>query len=152
MRLLEVDDLTEWRRNVHGVLVAVNGCFDLLHDGHKHFLKTAKSYGEILLVGLNSDESVRSLKGPTRPVQSEHDRAAALLQTPWVDFVCIFRTMRANQFLALAQPDCWCKSEEYRGRIAPEELLACDCSLVFIARIPNLSTTQRLASRVDLKS
>jgi len=144
LRLLEVEDLPEWRKAVTATIVAVNGCFDLLHEGHKHFLKVAKTYGDVLIVGLNSDDSVKALKGEGRPIQNEHDRAKNLLELPEVDFVCIFRWKRATQFLALSSPTVWCKSDEYRGCIDPNELQMANCSIVFIPRLPGLSTTEML--------
>ena len=75
-------------------LVVTNGCFDLLHLGHVTYLETARHQGDALLVGLNGDESVRQLKGPSRPVAPEDDRAAVLGALESVDGVCIFAERR----------------------------------------------------------
>jgi D-beta-D-heptose 7-phosphate kinase/D-beta-D-heptose 1-phosphate adenosyltransferase len=71
-------------------IVFTNGCFDLLHPGHVSLLQAARRLGDVLVVGLNSDASVRRLKGPSRPVQSQRDRAAILLALSSVDYVTIF--------------------------------------------------------------
>lgn len=71
-------------------IVFTNGCFDLLHVGHVRYLKEAKSLGDILVVGVNSDSSVKVLKGPTRPIQNENDRAEILSELKSVDYAVIF--------------------------------------------------------------
>ena len=71
-------------------VVTTNGCFDLLHVGHVRFLKAARNKGDVLIVGLNTDASVRKLKGEKRPIQNEDDRAEILASLECVDFVCLF--------------------------------------------------------------
>lgn len=71
-------------------IVFTNGCFDLLHVGHVRYLKQAKQQGDLLVLGLNSDRSVQELKGPSRPIQNENDRAEILAALESVDYVCIF--------------------------------------------------------------
>src|SRR5215475_7443599 len=80
-------------------LVATNGCFDLLHVGHVHYLQAARALGDLLAVGLNGDSSVRELKGKGRPVVAERDRAEILAALRCVDLVAIFPAMRATQFI-----------------------------------------------------
>src|SRR5512139_4063214 len=94
-------------------LVVTNGCFDVLHLGHVTYLETARSQGDALLVGVNSDEAVRQLKGPGRPVTPETDRAAVLAALESVDGVCIFAESTATRFLAAAQPDIYVKGGDY---------------------------------------
>src|SRR5437016_9981262 len=105
-------DLPAWRERVRAQgkkLVVSNGCFDLLHLGHVTYLETARNLGDALLIGVNGDDAVRQLKGDSRPVNSESDRAAVLAALHSVDGVCIFTEKTATQFLAAAQPDVYVK-------------------------------------------
>ena len=109
-KVISWDSLPHWRtemRNRGKKLVVTNGCFDLLHLGHVTYLETARNYGDALLIGVNGDEAVRQLKGPDRPVNEEHDRAAVLAALESVDGVCIFSDATATRFLALAQADIY---------------------------------------------
>ena len=100
-------------------LVATNGCFDLLHFGHVSYLEHAKKLGDLLVVGLNGDHSVRQLKGPHRPLVPEKQRAAVLAALACVDAVVIFPQVRAHRFLAAVRPDIYVKGGDYR----PETLV-----------------------------
>ena len=95
-------------------VVATNGCFDLLHFGHVTYLQCARRFGDLLIVGLNSDRSVRLLKGPTRPLVAEKHRAAVLGALECVDAVVIFPERRAHRFLATVRPDVYVKGGDYR--------------------------------------
>ncbi len=101
-------------------VVTTNGCFDLLHPGHVRFLQQARALGEVLIVGLNSDESVRQLKGPGRPLLGQEDRAAMLAALRCVDHVVIFAQPLANELLALLRPDIHCKGGDYTAEALPE--------------------------------
>jgi rfaE bifunctional protein nucleotidyltransferase chain/domain len=94
-------------------LVVTNGCFDLLHRGHVTYLEAARQLGDALLVGVNSDASVRELKGPNRPVNPEADRAAVVAALQSVDGVFIFPDREALRFLAAVQPDIYAKGGDY---------------------------------------
>jgi D-glycero-beta-D-manno-heptose 1-phosphate adenylyltransferase len=94
-------------------LVATNGCFDLLHVGHVHYLQAARALGDVLLVGINGDKSTRELKGTGRPVNNESDRAEVVAALECVDLVTIFPEVRAVQFLELARPDVYAKGGDY---------------------------------------
>ncbi|HEY6070606.1 MAG TPA: D-glycero-beta-D-manno-heptose 1-phosphate adenylyltransferase [Chthoniobacterales bacterium] len=95
-------------------IVATNGCFDLLHVGHVRYLKRARALGDVLIVGINSDESVRGLKGPGRPLINEKDRAEVLAALESVDLVTIFQEERATRFLELAAPHVYVKGGDYK--------------------------------------
>src|SRR5690349_12944237 len=86
-------------------IVFTNGCFDLLHVGHVRYLQEAKKLGDILVIGVNSDASVRRLKGPTRPVQSENDRAEILAALGCVDFTVIFTEDTPKNLIETVAPD-----------------------------------------------
>jgi D-beta-D-heptose 7-phosphate kinase/D-beta-D-heptose 1-phosphate adenosyltransferase len=101
-----------WRRKGKRV-VFTNGVFDILHRGHLDILSRAKSFGDILVVGLNSDASVRRLKGPTRPLNRQRDRALMLLALRMVDFVCIFGEDTPLELIRALRPDVLVKGAEY---------------------------------------
>ena len=115
-KVLAAADLPAWRDALRASgrrLVVTNGVFDLLHVGHVTYLETARSLGDLLLIGVNGDDSVRQLKGPTRPLNPEADRARVLAALGCVDAVSIFPEMRAVNFLRLAQPDIYVKGGDY---------------------------------------
>lgn len=91
-----------------------NGVFDILHRGHVEYLAKARSYGDVLLVGLNSDASVRRLKGPARPLQTEKDRASILLALRSVDYVVIFGEETPARVIEAVRPDILIKGADYR--------------------------------------
>lgn len=100
-------------------IVFTNGCFDLLHAGHVLYLAEARALGDVLVVGLNSDTSVRLLKGPTRPFQDERERALLLLSLRSVDLVSIFPEPTPLELIGAVQPDILAKGGDYR----PEEVV-----------------------------
>jgi rfaE bifunctional protein nucleotidyltransferase chain/domain len=115
-KIIPWEQLPEWRASVRAAgkkLVVTNGCFDLLHLGHVTYLENARNLGDVLLIGLNGDDSVRQLKGDGRPVNHENDRAGVLSALQSVDAVCIFGEVTANHFLARAQPDIYVKGGDY---------------------------------------
>lgn len=97
-------------------VVFTNGCFDILHVGHVKYLQEAKSYGDILIVGLNSDSSVRELKGPTRPVNTEADRAYILAALESVDYVVMFSEETPHELIKNIAPDILVKGGDYEGK------------------------------------
>src|SRR6185436_387277 len=114
--ILPAAALGEWRKKLREQrqrLVVTNGCFDLLHAGHVSYLEAARNCGDALLVGLNGDASVRSLKGEGRPLNPETDRAVVLAALANVDAVCVFPEIRATRFLELARPDVYVKGGDY---------------------------------------
>jgi D-beta-D-heptose 7-phosphate kinase/D-beta-D-heptose 1-phosphate adenosyltransferase len=147
-KLLTWETLPAWRAALQAAgrkLVVTNGCFDLLHAGHVVYLEQARNLGDALLVGLNSDASVRALKGSGRPLNSEMDRAMVLAALQCVDAVCLFSETRATRFLALARPDIYAKGGDYTlATLAPEERQAVEITggqIVLIAPVPGKSTT-----------
>ena len=95
-------------------LVFTNGCFDIIHRGHIELLKYAKSCGDKLIVGLNSDESVKNLKGPTRPIQSQEDRKSILEAIRWVDEVVIFEEETPINLIKSISPNIIVKGGDYK--------------------------------------
>jgi rfaE bifunctional protein nucleotidyltransferase chain/domain len=94
-------------------IVFTNGCFDILHVGHIRYLSEAKSLGDILVVGVNSDESVRNLKGPSRPINSLSDRALLLSELVCVDYVVSFKEQTPLKLIKMIMPDILVKGGDY---------------------------------------
>jgi D-glycero-beta-D-manno-heptose 1-phosphate adenylyltransferase len=147
-KLITWDDLPRWREGwrQRGLkLVVTNGCFDLLHLGHVTYLECARNLGHALLIGLNSDAAVRQLKGPTRPVNSEADRAAVLAALESVSGVCLFHEQRAMRFLGHAQPDIYVKGGDYTLETINQEerrtVEAAGGKVVILPFVPGKSTT-----------
>ncbi|MCK5236977.1 MAG: D-glycero-beta-D-manno-heptose 1-phosphate adenylyltransferase [Deltaproteobacteria bacterium] len=105
-------------------LVFTNGCFDILHAGHVRYLKKAKSLGDILVVGLNTDKSVRKIKGPKRPINTEADRAEVLSALLSVDYVVPFGDDTPIKLIEKIRPDILVKGADWKkGSIVGEDLL-----------------------------
>lgn len=115
-KLVKLDELLKVDRSGKS-LVFTNGCFDILHFGHISYLQKAKLLGDILVVGLNSDSSVRSLKGDNRPVNTEFDRAAMLCAMEFVDFVVIFDDDTPYEMIKAIGPDVLVKGADYEGKV-----------------------------------
>lgn len=94
-------------------IVFTNGCFDVLHYGHVHYLVQARQLGDLLVVGLNSDASVRRLKGESRPVNPEQARAFVLAALEMVDYVCLFEEDTPYELIAAVKPDVLVKGGDY---------------------------------------
>lgn len=103
-------------------IVFTNGCFDILHRGHVEYLAKAASYGDIMVVGLNSDKSVRNIKGPSRPMQDEKTRALILASLYYVNLVVLFTEDTPYSLIKRVQPDILVKGADYK----PEEIVGYD--------------------------
>ena len=106
--------LGEFLRKAGYKIVFTNGCFDIIHRGHVELLKFARSLGDVLVVGLNDDESVRRLKGENRPINTLEDRAFVLLSIRWVDFVVPFSEDTPERIIREISPDVLVKGGDYR--------------------------------------
>jgi rfaE bifunctional protein nucleotidyltransferase chain/domain len=121
--LVSIDEamrLAEAWRAAGKRIVFANGCFDLLHVGHVRYLRAARMLGDVLLVALNSDASVRRLKGPGRPVLPAAERAELVGALRVVDAVLIFEEDRADGLIARLRPDVHAKGADYREESVPE--------------------------------
>lgn len=125
-------------------IVFTNGCFDILHTGHVRYLKAARSLGDCLAVGLNSDVSVRRLKGPERPVNAEADRAEVLDALFAVDYVTIFDEPTAEDLIARIRPDVYVKGGDYTLETLPEAKIVQQYGgrVAFVDLVPGRSTTK----------
>lgn len=101
-------------------VVATNGCFDILHVGHVRYLEKTKSFADVLIVLLNSDKSVKSIKGPTRPINNENDRAEVLCALKSVDYVVLFDEDSPRNLLDKMKPDVYTKGADYTMETLPE--------------------------------
>jgi len=132
-------------------IVFTNGCFDILHAGHAHYLEQAKAQGDVLIVGVNTDESVRALKGPTRPVVPQDDRAYLLSALASVDYVCLFGEPTPSELIAAVRPDVLVKGAGYtRDNIVGADLVeALGGRVVALPELPGRSTRSIIARVVE---
>jgi D-beta-D-heptose 7-phosphate kinase / D-beta-D-heptose 1-phosphate adenosyltransferase len=140
--------LVELRRNAGARIVFANGCFDLLHRGHVSLLEEARAQGDVLVVGLNSDDSVRRLKGPTRPLQSLTDRLRVMAAVRFVDYATAFDEDTPLELIVAIRPDVIVKGGDY---VADDVVGATEVKewggRVHIARlIDGLSTTKLVSA------
>ena len=147
-KILSSESLARWRqqwRDTGRRLAVTNGCFDLLHAGHVTYLERARQQADALLVGVNSDDTVRGLKGPGRPVNSEADRALVLAALASVDGVFIFRERDAVKFLETVRPDIYVKGGDYTlDTINQKErhfIESIGGKIILLAHVPGKSTT-----------
>lgn len=136
-------------RRAGKVVVWTNGCFDLLHPGHVASLQAARRLGDVLVVGLNSDASVKANKGPARPILTQAERAAMLAALECVDYVVVFDDPNPAAALARLQPDVHCKGAEYappHGRPVPERAVVEGYGgrVEYLPLVPGVSTTELL--------
>ena len=139
MHIDEIELIADLKRSGKKI-VFTNGCFDILHLGHISYLREAKSYGDILVVGLNSNESVRRLKGDSRPINDEGDRAQILRELECVDFVIIFDEDTPLNLIRQIQPDILVKGADYKGKEVVGSEIISDVRLVDF--VPNKSTSE----------
>jgi rfaE bifunctional protein nucleotidyltransferase chain/domain len=131
----------EWK-SAGRTVVFTNGCYDLLHPGHIRLLEQARSLGDVLILALNSDASVRRLKGPSRPLISEQDRAALACALAAVDAVTIFDEDTPRELIAAVLPDVLVKGADWAHWIAGrEEVEAAGGRVLALALEPGYSTT-----------
>jgi rfaE bifunctional protein nucleotidyltransferase chain/domain len=155
-KILSLHELAERAVEIRAAqrrLVLTNGCFDLLHVGHVRYLEQARGLGDVLVVAINGDESVRALKGVGRPLNSEGDRAEVLAALECVDFVTIFPALRATRVIETVRPAIYVKGGDYTPeRLDPEEvgaLKAVGAEIKTLPLVPGKSTSS-LIKRAQL--
>ncbi len=130
-------------------VVLTNGVFDLLHTGHLFYLQQARALGDALFIALNSDASVKALKGPLRPVMNEEQRAYALAALTCIDGIVIFREPRLTAEIQALRPDVYCKAGDYTlEKLNPQERAALEAvgtQIKFMPFLPGFSTTNLIA-------
>jgi rfaE bifunctional protein nucleotidyltransferase chain/domain len=139
----EIEQFCNQLRNEGKSIVFTNGCFDILHVGHTTYLQKAKDLGDVLILGLNSDASVRRLKGESRPINNENDRAVVLLALRSIDHVVIFPEDTPFYLISLIQPDILAKGGDYsRDTIVGADIVeARGGKVVVIPLVDGKSTT-----------
>lgn len=136
------------RRSNQKIILA-NGCFDLFHVGHIRYLAGAKALGGCLIVGINSDEQVRKLKGATRPLMPEAERAEIVAALKFVDYVTIFPEPTVEQLIRAIRPDYHAKGTDYTTESVPEREIVAECGgRVAIVGDPKNHSSSNLIERV----
>ena len=124
-KIISIDEIgnrvRSWREDSQK-LVFTNGCFDILHSGHMRYLQTAAGFGDILLLGLNSDSSIKKIKGPRRPIMTQDDRAYLLSAIEAIDCIVIFDEDTPAKLIQTVSPDVLVKGGEY----LPEDVVGYD--------------------------
>ena len=144
MAIVKQEELNELLNTLKGKkIVFTNGCFDILHIGHVKYLKESKKFGDILIVGLNSDSSVKRLKGESRPINNEQDRAGVLDELKSVDYVVIFKEDSPVNLLNIIKPDIYTKGADYTVETLPEAktVITNGGRIEFISFVEGKSTT-----------
>lgn len=116
----EIKSIVDQLKAEGKTIVFTNGCFDILHVGHVRYLQAAREHGDCLILGLNSDQSVRILKGPTRPINNQDDRAEVLSALSAVNYVVIFEDTTAEKLIHQVKPAVYVKGGDYNIEDIPE--------------------------------
>lgn len=146
-KVMTWDSLRDWRESFWGRVAFTNGVFDLLHPGHVDLLAAARNAGDALVVGINSDDSVRRLKGPNRPVRTESDRLYVLAALESVDAVTVFREDTPLELVRALQPDVIVKGGDYSEAtiVGAAEVRARGGDVLVVPLVPGQSTTSIIA-------
>lgn len=128
-------------------IVFTNGCFDILHLGHIHLLEEAKKHGDLLIVGLNSDSSIKSIKGDTRPILNQEARAAILASLEVVDYIVIFDEETPYSLISLIKPDVLVKGGDYKEEevVGQDIVKANKGEVIIVPLVGNWSTSSILS-------
>lgn len=155
-KLLSIEEMAEERERLRSEgkkLVFTNGCFDILHIGHATYLSWARSLGDALVVAINSDNSVRRIKGPKRPIVPQDDRAALLLALRCVDYVVFFDDDTPVGAISAIVPDILVKGRDWAGRVAGADIVEAAGGTVMLADlVPGRSTTGIIERVLDVYS
>ena len=143
IRKEEAKEIIDKLKKQNKKTVFTNGCFDILHVGHVRYLRESSKYGDILIVGLNSDISVKKIKGDSRPINNENDRAEILAELECVDFVVIFDEESPSKLIDELKPDIYTKGADYSLETLPERdvVLKNNIEVKFIKFVEGKSTT-----------
>lgn len=152
VRLKELIQIVNKLKRQNKKIVTTNGVFDILHIGHIRYLKKAKKLGDFLIVALNSDASVKKIKGTRRPINSENDRAEALAALEFVDNVVIFSEENPIKLLAAIKPDIHAKGGDYKiSQMTEREIVETNNGkIVLIPQIKGYSTSNLIKRIVEL--
>lgn len=139
----QLAEILQSEKDKDKAIVTTNGCFDILHVGHLRYLQAARELGDLLVVGLNSDTSVRAIKGENRPLVPENERAELLAGLACVDYVTIFSELEPNTLLSQLKPDIHVKGGDYTIEQLPERAVveAHGGKVIVGLNVPGKSTT-----------
>ena len=141
----EIEKLAKKFHKTGKKIVFTNGCFDILHVGHVKYLQEARSFGDVLILGLNADSSVRKLKGPSRPINNQEDRAYILASLESVDYVVIFEEETPYDLIKLIKPHILVKGGDYEGKEVVGQDIADELKLVqFVDGKSTTNTIKRI--------
>ena len=148
-----IDELT-WHRRRKETVVFTNGCFDVIHTGHIEFLKFCKSKGDIVVVGLNSDSSVKTIKGPDRPINNQHDRAAVLAAMEMVAYITVFDEPDPLNLIKKIKPDILVKGRDWeqKGIIGREFVESCGGKVVLAPIVEGKSSSATIKKMKPLQA
>jgi D-beta-D-heptose 7-phosphate kinase/D-beta-D-heptose 1-phosphate adenosyltransferase len=149
VKLPELIRIRKKARKENKRVVFTNGCFDLLHRGHIEYLKKAKNLGDVLVIGLNSDYSVRRIKGKGRPLQDQKDRAEILTSLYFVDYVCIFKELTPLKLISKLVPDVLVKGGDWEiNDIVGKEIVESHSGKVLNIKIVKGKSTQQIIQTI----
>jgi len=137
-------------QNTDGKVVFTNGCFDILHRGHVTYLEFARAQGDALIIGLNSDASVRRLKGSTRPVNNESDRAYVLCGLRAVDAVVVFDEDEPRDLIAAIEPDVLVKGKDWAHYVSGRDIVEARGGRVVLADMVEGHSTTATIEKVNI--
>ena len=148
-----VDELA-WHRRQNETIVFTNGCFDVLHRGHIEFLKFCKAQGDVVVVGLNSDSSVKTIKGPDRPINNQYDRAAVLAAMETVDYVTLFEEPDPLNLIKKVKPDVLVKGQDWaqKGVVGREFVESYGGKVVLAPLVEGKSSTETIKKMKSLQA
>jgi D-beta-D-heptose 7-phosphate kinase/D-beta-D-heptose 1-phosphate adenosyltransferase len=155
-KIKSIDQLTgqlKWHRGYKQKIIFTNGCFDVLHRGHIEFLSFCKKQGDIVVLGLNSDKSVKTIKGPDRPINNQLDRAAVLSALETVDYIVIFDEPDPLETIKKVKPDVLVKGQDWaqKGVVGREFIESAGGKVVLAPMVEGKSSTGTIEKMKSLK-
>ncbi|MCK5472967.1 MAG: D-glycero-beta-D-manno-heptose 1-phosphate adenylyltransferase, partial [Planctomycetes bacterium] len=155
-KLRTIDSLTtelDWHKKQNDKIVFTNGCFDVVHRGHIEFLKFCKEQSNILIVGLNSDSSVKAIKGPSRPINNQYDRAAVLAAMETVDYIIIFDEPTPQNLIEKIKPNVLVKGQDWaeKGVVGQKFVESYGGKVVLAPLVKGKSSTATIEKMKQLK-
>jgi len=150
--LAQLTKIIEGQKKKGKQVVLANGCFDLIHIGHIRYLKESKKKGDVLVVALNSDSSVRKLKGKGRPILNENERAEIISSFSFVDYITFFNEEKVDKVLLSLKPHVHAKGSDYTEETVPEKETVQDYGgKIAITGGPKVKSTSKLIKEIAAK-
>jgi glycerol-3-phosphate cytidylyltransferase len=144
----EMDNIVQSLKQQGKTIVTCNGCFDILHIGHIEFLKEAKAQGDILIVAINSDSSIKANKGPSRPINNENNRANILAALRMIDYVTIFNEKTPIRLLEQIRPNVHCNGEEYGENCIEAETIRKNNGKIHLIKLKQGFSTTNIINKI----